>query len=382
MQTLTVGFITPGFATPEDAGLPAITDLVTHVALEHDVRVVSLRHPSITEPYQLGGATVHPLAAGREGGAIGRGRLLVRAVRRIRQLHAERPFHVLHGLWADEAGAAAVVAGRLIGRPTVVSVLGGEVMALSDIGYGTALGRGGRWTVSIALRGADVVTAGSSTVRDLLERSVPSERIASLPLGVDLTVFSPKPAETAPGPATILHVGSLEPVKDQVTLLRAFARLVTTHPAARLVICGSGSLRQRLEHLAVRLGIDDAVDLQGHVPRAELPDLYRSASMLVVSSRWDAQSMVAVEAAACGSPVVGTKVGCLPDLGEGARTVPVGDHVALAEQMAALLTDPGVRERAGGAARSRAGARYDLDTVTADLVAMYLSVCDRHGVIA
>jgi glycosyltransferase involved in cell wall biosynthesis len=360
VRRLSIGFVAPGYATPEDPGLPAVTDLVTRLALDHEVRIVALRHPRAGPPYRLGGATVHPLGGGTASGPTGRARLLGRAMARIRALDRQHPFDVLHGLWADEAGTAAAIAGRLLARPVVASVLGGELVALPDIGYGTALGRGGRWTVAAALRGANLVSVGSSTVRDIIADRVPAVRIELMPLGVDTSVFSMIGPRRAPR-ATILHIGSLEPVKDQVTLLRAFARLAARDPDARLVICGDGSLRRGLQRLAVRLAIDDAVDFRGHIPRHDLPDVYRSATLLAVSSRWEAQSMVAVEAAACGVPIVGTRVGSLPDLGDGAATVPVGDHVSLADAMADVVGDAARQQRMSRAARAASIARYDLD---------------------
>jgi glycosyltransferase involved in cell wall biosynthesis len=365
VRRLSIGFVAPGYTTPEDPGLPAVTDLVTRLAVDHDVRVVALRHPRAGAPYRLGGATVHPLGGGTASGPAGRARLLARAIAHVRSLDRQRPFDVLHGLWADEAGATAAVAGRSLARPVVVSVLGGELVALPDIDYGTALGRGGRWTVAAALRGANLVSVGSSSVRDIVADRVPAGRIELMPLGVDTSIFSMVGPRRAPR-ATILHIGSLEPVKDQVTLLRAFARLAAHDPDARLVVCGEGSLRRGLQRLAVRLAIDDAVDFRGHVPRHDLPDVYRSATLLAVSSRWEAQSMVAIEAAACGVPIVGTRVGSLPDLGDGAATVPVGDHVSLADAMAGVVGDAARQERMSEAARAASVARYDLDrTVSA-----------------
>src|SRR5690606_17228886 len=133
----------------------------------------------------------------------------------LRRLHASRPFDVLHGFWADEPGMIAVLAGRALGRPAIVSAMGGELVGLTDIGYGAQLGRGGRIATQVALRGADLLTAGSTTLFGSLTATVPDRPVRLLPLGVDLDRFRPAVGERR-GPPRLLVAGSLVPVKDPV----------------------------------------------------------------------------------------------------------------------------------------------------------------------
>lgn len=176
-------------------------------------------------------------------------------------------------------------------------------------------------------------------------------------------------------------MGSLEPVKDPVTLMRAFALTVARRPGARIDIVGDGALRTPLERLARALGIAEAVTFHGRLPRHELPAMYRAADLLVISSRHEAQSMVAIEAAACGLPVVGTRVGAVVDLeaAGAAVTMPPLDHVALAEAILGLASD---RERR--AAMNMAGVRlvhdrYGLATTVARLWDTYAHLVQRAG---
>ena len=89
--------------------------------------------------------------------------------------------------------------------------------------------------------------------------------------------------------------------------------------------------------------------------------------------------MVALEAAASGVPVVGTRVGILPDLAGGAATVPVGDEAGLADALAAVLDDPGRAARMATAGRTIAVARFDLGRTTADLLGRYAALVRHDG---
>lgn len=147
------------------------------------------------------------------------------------------------------------------------------------------------------------------------------------------------------GPPVILGVGRLTEQKDFATLICAFA-LVRKRSPCRLLIIGAGEEQERLEALAARLGVEDALDLAGFQPNP-LPFM-REARLLVMSSRWEGFGIVLVEALYCGTPVVSTDCPhgpreVLAD-GEFGRLVPLGDPQALAEAIVASLgedQDPG-----------------------------------------
>lgn len=370
MKRLHVAIVIPGFpAEREEPGLAAIVDLVERVAATNEVSVVALRHPPRRDRYEMAGSTVRALGFGHAGGALGRARVFGGGLSAMLRIHRGRPIDVLHGMWADEAGAIAAVVGRLIRRPAVVSVLGGELVALPDIGYGAALGRGGRWTVRAALRLADAVTAGSGHLRNQVLERRPDTRVDLAPLGLDTVDF--KPAAARPREDTVLFVGSLEPVKDPLLMLRTFAAVSADRPKSRLVIAGAGSLRSAVEDAARMLGIAEDVTFAGQLPRSQMPDLYRSASVLCVTSRHEAQSMAAVEAAMSGLPVVGTRVGVLPDLGDGALVVDAADERQLASALASVLDDEMLAQQMGRAGREQALQRYATETAARNFLDLY-----------
>jgi glycosyltransferase involved in cell wall biosynthesis len=287
-------------------------------------------------------------------------------------LHREKPFDVLHAMWADETGLLAAWAGRLLGVPSVVSIAGGELARLPD--YGLQRSAFSRWIVGQALR-ADVVLPACSYTRNLIDAAgyrVPKKHIHSIPLGVDADRFSPSHDEAQPN--RLLHVASLLTVKDQPTLLRAVARL-DRHVV--LDVIGVGPEEGRLRSLAAELGIADRVNFLREVPHPQLPEYYRRASLHVLSSRHEGFGMVTLEAAACGVPTVGTAVGILPQVPELGVAVPVGDDAAMAEAIWALLADDARRKALSQSARRAVEDRFTVQHTAEHLRALYRELNSR-----
>jgi glycosyltransferase involved in cell wall biosynthesis len=380
MRPMRIAFVAPGFVEQrDDPGMPAVVDLVERVARVADVELIALRHPPRRGPYRVAGAEVRSLALGLSRGPVGRATVMGRGLRAVLATDRRRRIDLVHGLWADEPGAVAVVAARLLRRPSVVSVLGGELVALPDIDYGAALGRGGRWTTRLALQLADAVTVGSTPLAASVGARGNREAQV-LPLGVELATFSSATGVPS-GATTILFVGSLEPVKDPGLLLRAFAALAAARPGLTLRLVGSGSLRGALEAESAALGLVGRVRFDGEVARRDLPPIYRAATVLAVPSRHEAQSMVAVEAAACGLPVVGSRVGAVADLAhrEAALTITPGDLDGLSSGLAAIIDDPELAHRMAVAATAAAVERFDLATTSAAFLDLYNRLLSSAG---
>ncbi|MCB0202317.1 MAG: glycosyltransferase [Caldilineae bacterium] len=382
-----LALITPGFASPGEANfaIPALTDTVRTLAERHEVHVFTLRYPHRRDTYGFHGATVHAFGWGTAGGA-NRLRLLQSALAAIRREHRRQPFDLFHGLWADEPGFVASSAGRLLGRPSVVSLLGGELIGFPDIGYGGLLSRSNRWLTGQALRRASAVTVGSHFLRQIAAAHVSNDRLHVLPLGVDTQLFKPNEmsdasritfhaltsTEPPADPAFhILHVASLSPVKDQATLLDTLAIVANQHPEVHLHIVGSGPLQPSLAAQAGALGASAHVTFHGEVAHEQLPLYYRAADLFLLSSRYESQSMVVLEATACGCPVAGTAVGVLPELLDPTQVVPVGDAGALAGAIDALISDPARRTASARESRAAVLAHFALDRTGPELELLY-----------
>jgi D-inositol-3-phosphate glycosyltransferase len=201
------------------------------------------------------------------------------------------------------------------------------------------------------------------------------ERIRLVPPGVDLERFRPRPATEArwrlglDGRRVILFVGRLQRLKGPDVAIRAFAggrqRRPELFEEAVLVVIGgpsgpgdAGTEMGRLRRLAVRLGVGDRVRFVPPVPHEELPDFYAAADVVLMPSRSESFGLVALEAQACGVPVIASAVGGLPYVVADEETgflVPPGDHEAFAQGLVRLLGHPGLRARFSSAALRQAG---------------------------
>jgi glycosyltransferase involved in cell wall biosynthesis len=334
--------------------IPALLWLVERLARRNQVHICTLDEREPPGSYPLLGATVHTF--GRISGPAGtRSLRLWRPL--MRRLAAIGQPDVIHGFWAGASGVLAGLLGRRLGIPAVLSIGGGELVWLPEIGYGGRSSWRGRIQAALALRLARVVTVGSRYAAQPLR----GHAVQIVPLGVDMARFSAVAERPAGPPWRLLHIASVNRVKDQPTLLRALRLIVDRAPDAQLDWVGEDTLNGAMQRPCDALGLAGHVRFHGFLPSDAVAPLYRAAHLHLLSSRHESQAVVVGEAAAAGVPTVGTAVGVLAELApEAAWAVPVGDAKALAAGALALLDDPPRRERMGRAAQAWARA-HDAD---------------------
>ena len=194
-----------------------------------------------------------------------------------------------------------------------------------------------------------------STRDDLVERGVPRKRVEVIHPGVDATWYCPDGATPRAASPTFLYVGRLKRYKGVEIALRALALARERQPALRLEIAGQGSDRPRLERLARRLGLAEAVRFLGFVSEEEKRRLLRRVWAVVFPSVKEGWGMSNVEAAGCGTPALASDSPGLRESvrdGETGFLVPHGDARALADRMLALAADSGLVSRLGRGARA------------------------------
>ena len=331
-----------------DRVIPVLLALIRRLASRHELHVYALRQEDARGEWELCGAQIHN---------VGTGCTRWRALRAIRAEHRVAPFTLTQSFFSGSNGLIAVAAARSLGVPSLVHVSGGEVVAIRSIGYGGRLSWKGRLREALVLRAATVVTASSAPmVASLAALGI---RAQCVPLGVgvdDWPCRSPSP-RAIPGTARLVHVGSLNRVKDQSTLLQAFALLATSRPGVHLDIVGVDTLHGEIQALAKSLNIADQIAFHGYLTQVDLRPIMEAAHILVMSSRHEADPIVMLEAAMVGVPTVGTAVGRIAEWAPDAALVaPVGDARGLASLIESLLADDQLRLRVAAAAQRRAMA--------------------------
>ena len=235
-------------------------------------------------------------------------------------------------------------------------------------------------------REGNLFLCASSFIRQkLLETGFPESRTHTHYIGVDCQSIRPR-ADFEEKPL-ILHVARLVEVKGTRYLLRAFATVARKYDRVQLLIIGDGPLRRQLHALAASLGLQDRVEFLGALPHLTVLSWMRKAAMLVLpgirtaTGREEGLGMVLLEAAATGLPIIGSRVGGIPECmleGKTGFLVPERDEDALARRMAELLEDPVRRHRMGTAGRALIEDRFDIDRQTAVLENYYDSLIGRE----
>lgn len=301
-----------------------------------------------------------PTAAGR--------RMMREAIAQADLVHLYYPSPLGAFLGARMAKAA--------GKPTALSIM-------SQIGMDGSSAHRGRvykaaaWGVNrgplrYAADRADVIfspSPGYLAANPVLAKH--EDRAVLLPLGADLTRFrTDLPRDhvrrkhgIAQGVPIVLFLGSLKTThrgKGLDVLMRSTQRLRREGADLRLVVAADGELEAEFMGLADRLGIRDVVVHAKGVPREEVPLYFAGSDVFVLASNWlEAFGLVLAEAMACGTPVVGSRIGGIPYvIGDAGLLAPPGDDASLADALGRILRDADLRRELGKRGRSRVEAMF------------------------
>ena len=292
----------------------------------------------------------------------------------MRDVAEDRDLDILHAHYAIPHAVAAVLAREMLDadRPRIVTTLHGTDITI----VGTE--RAYYHSTRFGIRRSDAVTAVSEWLRQETVRVFePTCNIEVVPNFVDLDRFRPPTTEScrkdlAPEGARVLsHVSNFRPVKRVQDVIRIFAG-VAARMDARLVIAGDGPDRGAAEAQASALGVRDLVNFLGEQEGVER--VLAASDLFLLPSEHESFGLAALEAMACGVPVIATRSGGLPEVvrdGETGFLLGVGDVDAAVERAIALLEDEPLRCRMGEAARSDAASRFDAPRVVERYVKVY-----------
>jgi glycosyltransferase involved in cell wall biosynthesis len=241
----------------------------------------------------------------------------------------------------------------------------------------------------VARRIPRLITVSRSSQRDIVaQMGVPEDRLHVVPVGVDQQIFRPMP-HVARVPGRLMTTASADvPMKGLAPLLEALAKVRVEREDAHLVVIGRPKDGSRIPALIDALGLGGAVQWVSGVPQERIVELYAEAEVAVVPSLYEGFSLPAIEAMACGVPLVATTGGALPEVvgrdNETALTVPPGDPSALAVGILRMLGDAELRARIGAAGRDRVLDRFTWRVTAEGTVANWRALLEeraRAGVI-
>ena len=226
----------------------------------------------------------------------------------------------------------------------------------------------------VARRLPRVLTVSHSSARDIVaEFGVDPGRVEVIPLGVDAEVFRLPTLPRVPG-RVVAMASADTPMKGIATLLEAFAKLRTERDL-ELVLVAKPVPGGMTESLVERLAIRDSVRFVHGISEIELAELIGSAEIACVPSLYEGFSLPTVEAMACGTPLVVSRGGAIPEVvgqdGLCADLVTPGDEGELADAIGALLDAPARRTAMSGAGRRRALEHYSWASVAVATVGAY-----------
>jgi len=290
-----------------------------------------------------------------------------------RQLRGGRDFDLIDAHYFYPDGVAAVLLGRALGRPVVVTARGSDLNVIAEY----AAPR--RWIHWSARRADGLVAVSRGLKRRLVALGVVEERVRVLRNGVDLALFQPADRDTARRALgltrpTILAVGNLVGLKRHRMMVEALVGL----PGVDLVIVGEGTERAAIEALARERRVADRVRLVGHLPQDRLPEIYSAADLLLLVSTHEGWPNVLLESMACGTPVVVSDIDGITDIiaaPEAGRIVqePTPDRLATATRdfLAALPARAATRAYA---------ERFDWRSTTEGQIALFREICKQRPI--
>ena len=239
---------------------------------------------------------------------------------------------------------------------------------------------------------AQLIMALSAQEKQSMARlyNAPEDRISIVPCGVDLSLFRPLDMGEARrklglnGERLILYVGRIEPLKGLDLLCHAAAMLEPDEPFKVLIIGGDPDSEEgvsEVRSLGQGLGIADSLQFMGRIDQDALPFYYSAADVCVVPSYYESFSLVALEAMACGTPVVGFRVGGLPTVVQHGQTGYLHSWRCpepFADSLEVLLASNGLKKSMGDAGRKRAES-MGWDRVAADVLVLYEATMSACG---
>jgi glycosyltransferase involved in cell wall biosynthesis len=261
-------------------------------------------------------------------------------------------------------GVVAAMLGRHFRKPVVITARGSDINVIA--GH-SAPRQQILWAAGIA---SSVICVSEALRQSMIRLGVDAGKIATVRNGVDLATFRPTDRAAVRRRlgiegSVLLAVGNILEAKGQAMVVEALAAM----PGCTLMVVGSGPDESRVRALARERGVESRVRLVGVVPHGALVDYYNAADVMVLATAREGWPNVVLESLACGTPVVATNVGGIPEI----ITSPAAGRLLEERTPAAIATTVGalLRETPDRAAARAHAEKYSWDEVTAQQIELF-----------
>ncbi len=298
--------------------------------------------------------------------------LFARILKQVRRIHRDNPVQVIHAHSALPCGHAAVLLGRELGIPFVVTVHGLDTLSTNQVG-----GYAGDWCKRISrlvYRSAKTVICVSEKVRDqVLEGVAAPVNTTVIHNGVDPQVFAPARNDDAV-PGIILSVGNLIPTKGHQLLLRAFAAVHEQFPTSVCELIGDGPELSRLRALTRDLRISEKIHFLGRRARSQVADAMRRCTLFALPSTYEGLGCVYLEAMSAQKPVIACRGQGIEEIIQHPSSgwlVGPDNLQELTDALSALLSDTFLQRQIGETARQTILQSFTLEHQAEQLARLY-----------
>lgn len=280
---------------------------------------------------------------------------------------------ILHAHFATSYGLLGVLSNF---HPFILSVWGSDIF---NFPHRSLLHK---WLLQFNLNHADKILSTSYIMATETQKYT-SKKIEVTPFGVDIKVFKPEQVDSlfAKDDLIIGTVKALEEIYGIEYLIKAFKILKEKYSnlPLKLLIIGTGSQETYLRKLVRDLTLETDVIFTGHVNHSQIPIYFNMMHVFVALSKSESFGVAAIEAAACGKPVVVSNVGGLPEVVDNEVTgfvVPPANPIAAAEAIGKLVADEKLREQMGIAGRAKVQKLYNWSDNVNHMISIYQNILD------
>ncbi len=298
---------------------------------------------------------------------------------------------IIHAHWPYPQGYAAMATCKSQSKPLVVTTRGGDLNVDPSIGYGHRLDSKKDAAILEVISFATKVFVPSKYMRKLaIEAGCSETQLEDLPLGVDLTMYSPnvnsklvrEAYHIGDRPVVLTMINDLSrSVKGVEYILRAAPDILKSHPGVVFIIAGS-KLTDTIFRMSQDLSIQENVLFVGSVPRIQTPFYLGAADVVAIPSIAEAMPVIGMEAMACEKPIVASNVGGVPEILTDEETgylVAAKDFEGLASKIITLLDKPELRKRMGKRAGVIARERFDIQNQISKIHSVYEEILQSRS---